>query len=61
VSGLAGGTYGLLTTMLSIGSIAGSFGVSLIRHPRRIYLVATALATFVHTPPNPDDALTDLS
>src|ERR1022692_1130349 len=39
-----GGTYGLLTTMLSVGSIAGSFGVSLIRHPRRIYLVAAALA-----------------
>ena len=39
-----GGTYGLLTTMLSVGSIAGSFGVSLIRHPRRIYLVVAALA-----------------
>lgn len=39
-----GGTYGLLTTMLSAGSIAGSLGVSLIRHPRRIYLVAAALA-----------------
>ena len=39
-----GGTYGLLTTMLSVGSIAGSFGVGLIRHPRRIYLVAAAFA-----------------
>ncbi|BBH67586.1 MFS transporter [Actinoplanes sp. OR16] len=37
-----GGTYGLLSTMLSVGSIAGSLGVGLIRHPRRIYLVRTA-------------------
>jgi MFS family permease len=40
----SGGTYGLLTTMLSIGSVAGSLGVGLIRHPRRKYLMATALA-----------------
>jgi MFS family permease len=39
-----GGTYGLLTTMLSIGSVAGSLGVGLIGHPRRKYLVFTALA-----------------
>jgi predicted MFS family arabinose efflux permease len=39
-----GGTYGLLTTMLSIGSVAGSLGVGFIRHPRRPYLVAAALA-----------------
>ncbi len=39
-----GGTYGLLSTMLSIGSVAGSLGVGLIRHPRRQYLIATALA-----------------
>jgi predicted MFS family arabinose efflux permease len=39
-----GGTYGLLTTMLSIGSVAGSLGVGLIRHPRRPYLMAAALA-----------------
>jgi MFS family permease len=39
-----GGTYGLLTTMLSIGSVAGSLGVGLIRHPRRRYLAVTALA-----------------
>jgi MFS family permease len=38
-----GGTYGLMSTMLSIGSVAGSFSVGLIRHPRRIYLVAAAL------------------
>lgn len=34
-----GGTYGLMLTMLSVGSIAGSFGVGLIHHPRRPYLV----------------------
>jgi MFS family permease len=39
-----GGTYGLMSTLLSIGSIAGSLSVGLIHHPRRIYLVATALA-----------------
>jgi MFS family permease len=39
-----GGTYGLLSTMLSIGSVAGSLAVGLIRHPRRPYLIATALA-----------------
>lgn len=38
-----GGTYGLLSTLLSIGSVIGSFAVGLIRHPRRIYLVATSL------------------
>jgi MFS family permease len=40
----SGGTYGLLTTMLSIGSVAGSLGVGLIGHPRRRYLVFAALA-----------------
>jgi hypothetical protein len=39
-----GGTYGLLSTMLSIGLVAGSIGVGLIHHPRRQYLVAGALA-----------------
>jgi predicted MFS family arabinose efflux permease len=39
-----GGTYGLLTTVLSIGSVAGSLGVGLIRHPRRPYLLTAALA-----------------
>jgi predicted MFS family arabinose efflux permease len=39
-----GGTYGLLSTMLSIGSVAGSLGVGLIRHPRRPYLITAALA-----------------
>jgi MFS family permease len=40
----SGGTYGLLSTMLSVGSIAGSLGVGFIHHPRRPYLVATSLA-----------------
>jgi MFS family permease len=39
-----GGTYGLLSTMLSVGSVAGSLGVGLIRHPRRVYLLAAVLA-----------------
>jgi predicted MFS family arabinose efflux permease len=39
-----GGTYGLLSTILSVGSVAGSLGVGLIRHPRRPYLMAAALA-----------------
>jgi MFS family permease len=40
----SGGTYGLLSTALSVGAVAGSFGVGLVRHPRRIYLMAGALA-----------------
>jgi MFS family permease len=39
-----GGTYGLMSTMLSLGSIAGSLAVGLIRHPRRPFLVLTSLA-----------------
>ncbi|HEY1974295.1 MAG TPA: MFS transporter [Pseudonocardia sp.] len=39
-----GGTYGLLSTMLSVGSVAGSFAVGLIPHPRRVYLLAAVLA-----------------
>ena len=39
----SGGTYGLLTTMLSIGAILGSLSVGLVRHPRRQYLLAAAL------------------
>jgi MFS family permease len=39
-----GGTYGLMSTVLSVGSVAGSLGVGLVRHPRRVYLVATSLA-----------------
>jgi MFS family permease len=40
----SGGTYGLMTTVLSVGSIGGSFGVGFISHPRRHYLVITSLA-----------------
>ncbi|HEY0870832.1 MAG TPA: MFS transporter, partial [Acidothermaceae bacterium] len=40
----SGGTYGLMSTMLSVGSIAGSLGVGFLHHPRRIYLVAASLA-----------------
>jgi len=39
-----GGTYGLLAATLSIGSIIGSLGVGLIRHPHRVYLAAAACA-----------------
>jgi MFS family permease len=39
----SGGTYGLLTTMLSVGAILGSLSVGLIRHPRRQYLLVAAL------------------
>ncbi len=39
-----GGTYGLLSTMLSVGSVLGSLGVGRIGHPRRKYLMAGALA-----------------
>ena len=40
----SGGTYGILSTMLSIGAVFGSLGVGLVRHPRRKYLVVTSLA-----------------
>jgi MFS family permease len=40
----SGGTYGLMSTMLSLGSIAGSLGVGLIHHPRRPFLAFTSLA-----------------
>lgn len=39
----SGGTYGLLTTMLSIGAVIGSLAVGLIHHPRRQYLLFAAL------------------
>jgi MFS family permease len=39
----SGGTYGLLTTMLSVGAIAGSLAVGLVHHPRRPYLLFAAL------------------
>jgi predicted MFS family arabinose efflux permease len=59
-----GGTYGLLSTMLSVGSVAGSLGVGLIRHPRRQYLVAAALAFGVFlaaTAGAPDIALASIA
>ncbi len=40
----SGGTYGLLAAVLSVGSVVGSLGVGLIRHPRRTYLLAASLA-----------------
>jgi MFS family permease len=40
----SGGTYGLMSTMLSVGAVVGSLGVGLIHHPRRPFLVAAALA-----------------
>src|ERR1700722_4546803 len=40
----SGGTYGLMSTMLSIGSIAGSLAVGFVRHPRRPFLMMTAFA-----------------
>lgn len=38
-----GGTYGLLTALLSIGSILGSLAVGLIHHPKRPYLLFACL------------------
>jgi MFS family permease len=38
-----GGTYGLLTTMLSVGAILGSLSVGLVHHPKRQYLLFAAL------------------
>jgi MFS family permease len=56
----SGGTYGLLSTMLGIGAIVGSLSVGLIRHPRRPYLVLTALLfglTLAATAAAPDVAV----
>jgi MFS family permease len=39
-----GGTYGLLTTMLSVGSVCGSLAVGMVHHPRRPYLLVASLA-----------------
>ena len=38
----SGGTYGLLSTMLSLGSVVGSLGVGFVHHPRRQYLMAAS-------------------
>lgn len=40
----SGGTYGLLSTLLSVGSVAGSLAVGFIGHPRRVYLLAAVTA-----------------
>jgi MFS family permease len=40
----SGGTYGLMSTTLSVGSVAGSLGVGLVHHPTRRLLAAAALA-----------------
>jgi MFS family permease len=39
-----GGVYGLLTAILSAGSVLGSLSVGLLHHPRRIYLATAACA-----------------
>ena len=39
-----GGVYGLLSAILSAGSVLGSLGVGLLHHPRRIYLATAACA-----------------
>jgi len=38
-----GGTYGLLTTMLSVGAVVGSLAVGFVHHPTRPYLLFAAL------------------
>ena len=38
-----GGTYGLLTTMLSVGAVLGSLAVGFVHHPKRQYLLFAAL------------------
>jgi MFS family permease len=40
----SGGTYGLMSTMLSVGSVVGSLGVGFVHHPKRIYLVGASLS-----------------
>jgi MFS family permease len=44
-----GGTYGLLTTMLSVGAVMGSLAVGLVHHPRRKYLLLAALGFGIAT------------
>lgn len=57
----SGGTYGLLTTVLSVGAVFGSLGVGLIHHPRRKYLLFASLAfgaSLAATAAAPDVAVT---
>lgn len=42
--GATGGTYGLLTAMLSVGSVIGSLLVGRLAHPKRTYLALTSVA-----------------
>ena len=56
----SGGTYGLLTTMLSVGAVIGSLAVGLISHPRRPYLMVAAFGfavTLAATAASPDVAV----
>ena len=39
-----GGTYGLMSTLLSCGAVLGSLCAGLVHHPRRIYLASAAVA-----------------
>jgi MFS family permease len=60
----SGGTYGLMSTMLSIGSVIGSLAVGLIHHPRRVYLVGAAFAFGIFlaaTAATPNVALADIA
>jgi MFS family permease len=59
-----GGTYGLLTTMLSIGAVVGSLAIGLIRHPRRQYIMVAALGfgiMLVATAAAPDVAVASVT
>jgi predicted MFS family arabinose efflux permease len=39
-----GGTYGLFSTVLSVGSVAGSLLVGVVPHPKRKYLMVASIA-----------------
>jgi MFS family permease len=41
--GGGGGTYGLMSTVLSCGAVVGSLGAGLVHHPRRVYLATAAM------------------
>jgi MFS family permease len=42
--GGGGATYGLISAVLSVGSVVGSLGAGVVGHPRRVYLVGAAVA-----------------
>ncbi len=59
-----GGTYGLLTTMLSVGAVVGSLAVGFVHHPRRPYLLFAALgfgATSAATAAAPNVAVASIT